>query len=57
MIMTVIIIIPRQTFLGRILRSLGMLLLVDVSEKLHYSRFGFKQYEKSDSDCWIRLPR
>jgi len=55
--MTVMIINPRQILLGRILQSIGMLLFVDDSEKFHYSIFGFKQSEKSDSDCWTRLPR
>jgi hypothetical protein len=41
MIMSVIIIKPSQILLGIILQSLGMLFLVDVSENLHYSIFGF----------------
>ena len=42
------IIVPRQIFLGRILPFLRMLLLVDVSEKVHYSIFGIDPVEKSD---------
>ena len=47
--MTVMIINPRQIRLGRILQSLGMLLLVDVPEKVYYSIFGVDQSEKSGS--------